>query len=79
MWWLFEKLEEHGDWILYAYSRECEDADGRIEVNRRTEEIRMLRPCKEDMVSAYAQEWSCDKVYRLIAEHYPDRRQIACG
>ena len=79
MWWWFEKLEESHDRVLYAYSRESRQADGRIEVNKRTQDVNLLIPCESDRGSSFCESRACDKVYLLIAEHYPDRRQIACG
>ena len=79
MWWWFEKLEESDERVLYAYSRESRQADGRIEVNKKTHDIKLLLPCESDRGSSFCQSRACDKVYRLIDKHYPDKCQIACG
>ena len=79
MWWWFEKLEENKEFIVYAYSRESYQADGRIEINKKTEEIQLMQPCAEDADSSFAQRKAREKSYWMIMENYPDRRQIACG
>ena len=79
MWWWFEKLEESDERVFYAYSRESRQADGRIEVNKKTQDIKLLLPCESDRGSSFCQSRACDKVYRLIDKHYPDKCQIACG
>lgn len=79
MWWWFEKLSESDSHVLYAYSRESRHADGQIEINRNTKAVNLLIPCESDKDSSFCQSRACDKAYRLIAEQYPDKRQIACG
>ena len=78
MWWWFEKLEENDEFVLYAYSRESRLADGRIEINKKTEIPRMILPCAADKDSAFCQESSSDKGYKIIRRNYPDSVQIAC-
>lgn len=39
MWWMFEKISVIDDIIVYAYSRGNRDLDGRISINKKTNEI----------------------------------------
>ena len=43
------------------------------------QDIKLLLPCESDRGSSFCQSRACDKVYRLIDKHYPDKCQIACG
>lgn len=79
MWWIFDKISQIGDVVLYAYSRESRDLDGRISINQNSKEITLVRPCAADFNSAFNQEVAVEKAWRIIALGYPDHRQIACG
>ena len=79
MWWMFEKISEIDSIVLYAYSRENRNLDGRISINRNTQEIILIRPSAEDAGSEFAENTAIEKAWRIIAMGYPDRRQIACG
>ena len=79
MWWMFDKISQIDDAVLYAYSRESRDLDGRISINPITKEITLVQPCAADSGSAFNQEAAVEKAWRIIALGYPDHRQIACG
>lgn len=79
MWWMFAKLFQKDDVVLYSYSRESHDLDGRISINQRTKEVTLIQPCTADYDSAFNQGVAVEKTRRIIALGYPDRRQVACG
>ena len=79
MWWMFEKISEMNSIVLYAYSRENRNLDGRISINRDTQEIILIQPSSEDAGSEFAENKAVEKAWRIIALGYPDHRQIACG
>ena len=79
MWWMFEKISDTGSIVLYAYSRENRNLDGRISINRDTHEIIMIQPSAEDSGIKFAEDKAIEKAWRIIALGYPDHRQIACG
>ena len=79
MWWMFEKMAQNEDVVLYAYSRESLDLDGRISINQSTKEITLVRPCAGDSDSTFNQEVATEKAWRLITLGYPEYRQVACG
>ena len=76
---MFEKLSENGNIVLYAYSRESRDLDGRITINKDTHEITLQRAYSKDAGSAFAEEKAIEKAWYIIDLGYPDHRQIACG
>ena len=79
MWWMFKKLSEAGSIVMYAYSRENHNLDGRISINRDTEDIVMVQPSEKDKSSAFSRDKALQKAWWMIKEGYPDSRQIACG
>lgn len=79
MWWLFEKLAENSNEIIYAYSTGNRNLDGRISINPDTKEITIIKPCADDENSKYAKNTAVLKAYRIIELGYPQHEQIACG
>lgn len=79
MWWQFQKLFEDDCFVRYAYSRENKNLDGIIEYDRQEETVTVLQPCKADEDSEWSQKKSARKMFILIEEGFPERRQAACG
>ncbi len=79
MWWYYEKISETSDVVLYAYSRENRNLDGRIKIDKKTGEAQMIQPSVEDVDGEFAQKAACRKTYHLMKENFPDNRMIACG
>lgn len=79
MWWLFEILSETDHDVLYAYSRENRQLDGRVSITKKTGDIRLVSPCAGDNGSAFAQQKALDKAYLMIRDGYPKHRMVACG
>ena len=79
MWWMFEKLNEENGIVLYAYSRENRDLDGRIQIKKASEEVEMVKPCTGDEGSKFAVAVALEKACHIITIGYPDRKQVACG
>lgn len=79
MWWLFEKLTETDTRVDYAYSRENRVLDGRISIDKTTQEITLVKPGSNDVDSRFAQETLLQKTWRIIRLGYPQHEQIACG
>ncbi len=78
MWWLYVKVDETEDLLIYHYSTETRDLDGEIVYNKRAEEWEVTRPCARDDCA-----WCIDKTegkfWHVIEEGFPDRRMVAIG
>jgi len=79
MWWYYEKISETADTMIYAYSRENRNLDGRMKIDRKTGKAEMLQPSAEDVDSTYAQKAACRKAYQLMKSNFPVNKMIACG
>lgn len=79
MYWMFEKLSETNRHVLYAYSTGSRELDGRIQIDKRTQEIILIHACDADAASDYAMEVAARKTWHMIDEGYPNHRQVACG
>ena len=47
MWWLFEKVSETSEEIIYRYSTSSEDLDGIITYNKKTWRASVTTPCNK--------------------------------
>ena len=79
MWWLFERLSESQNVVLYAYSRENRNLDGRVSIDTLTEEASLIQPSSEDAGSSFCERKALEKALRLINRGYPQHEMIACG
>lgn len=79
MWWIFEKISDIGQNVLYAYSRGNRNLDGRISINRVTQEITMIQPSADDAGIKFAEDKAIEKASWMIDYDFPPDRQIACG
>ena len=78
MWWLYVKIEESENLIVYHYSTETRDLDGEIVYNKNTREWKVTRPCIKDDC-AWCIGKSEEKFRHVVEEGFPDRRMVAIG
>ena len=79
VWWQFQKIFEDERSVHYAYSCDNADLDGIIQYDRKEETVKILRPCKGDGNSEWAQTRSARKMFILEEKGFPEKRQMACG
>lgn len=78
--WYFVKDSESPEFIVYRYSRESKDLDGKIRYNKITGIAVICNPCINDINSKFAQERSISKFNNhVVCEGFPERRQVATG
>lgn len=78
--WYFVKDSESPEFIVYRYSRESKELDGKIRYNKKTGIVVICYPCVKDIDSQFGQEMSVSKfVHHVVDEGFPDRRQVATG
>ncbi len=77
--WYYKKIEFNNNLYIYAYSHEDKAYDGVIEYNNKTQEGKVIKPCKDDIGSIFAQDWSYSNFYKVIRENFPDERAVITG
>lgn len=78
--WYFVKDSESPEFIVYRYSRESKELDGKIRYNKKTGIAVICYPCAKDKDSQFGQEMSvCKFICHVVGEGFPDRRQVATG
>ncbi len=55
MWWLFEKVSETSEEIIYRYSNSSEDLDGIITYNKKAWRASVTTPCNKDKRDQFSQ------------------------
>lgn len=78
MWWMFEKLDDSVDFVLYAYSRGTKELDGRIKYDKTNESIQVITPCHGDS-SEFAIGKAIERMHNLADNGFPQQKMIACG
>lgn len=78
MWWIFEKLEDNNNFVLYAYSRETKELDDRIRYDKANESMQVITPCHDDS-SEFALEKAIERMHYLVSNGFPQRKMFACG
>ena len=78
MWWKIKKVLDEDKLIIYAYSRETRNLDGRIAFEKETEEMTCL------VLAANDSEKSVNHFFHLlygviVREGAPDEKFIAIG
>lgn len=80
MWWIFEKMEDSNERILYSYARESKDLTGLVEYRKDEEEVLMIRPCSSDEDSTWCQEKALGKFAAYVVdEGFPQTRKVVTG
>lgn len=79
VWWYFVKQYEDETTVTYAYSRESRSLDGEISISKKTGFASMVKPCFSDNENTFAIDKVLSKVFYLVKDGFPDKRQIACG
>lgn len=77
--WYFRLLQKIGTSIIYLYSRDSEEYDGRMEYDTVTGDVRTVVPCKEDKGSKTMIRWSESHFYDLEDNGWPDVLHVCCG
>lgn len=77
--WLFVKVSETADRIVYHYARESNNPDGVIEFNKQTGEYAVTIPCGNDAGSKWCVEKAESKFRFVAQEGFPDRRWVITG
>lgn len=55
MWWLFEKISETAEEIIYRYSTGSSDLDGIITYNKEAWRATVTTPCRKDKKDQWTQ------------------------
>ena len=79
MWWLYVKACETEDLIVYHYSTESDDLDGKIAYNRKEEERAVTRPSVKDQDSARRIGKTEDNFRYVVEAGFPDRIMVGIG
>lgn len=79
MWWLYVKVKETEELIIYHYSTETKELDGEIVYKKGPKEWEVTRPCAKDKDSRWCIDKSEEKFWHVIEEGFPDRRMVAIG
>lgn len=78
MWAKFKKISETSTGVFYNYGFESHRLTGKIEFNKETEEIKVLKYAENDdenKANIFTKRW----VYKLLLEKFPKERMIAIG
>ena len=77
--WLFKLLERSNRLIIYAYSTESYDLDGKIVYDLENRQARIMVPSAEDRDSKEGQEMALESFQTVISEDFPGERYICIG
>ncbi len=77
--WLFVKVCETEEQIVYRYARESDDPDGEIVFYKESEEWFVTRPCQNDADSKWCVERAESKFYLVVEDGFPNRRWVIIG
>ncbi|MEA4965394.1 MAG: hypothetical protein VB055_06195 [Oscillospiraceae bacterium] len=78
MWWYYKLLEGSNRIKIYQYSRENKDLDGLIRFDSESG-VKIMKPSAIDKESIWLQQKAVEHFYTVIAENFPDEREICCG
>ena len=77
--WKYKLLEKSDRLYVYAYSRETDDLDGLISYDFKTDQARLVRPCKGDEGSKMAERSALSHFQTVVNEGFPAYRYVCCG